>query len=362
MKNVLTFTSLAASLLLLFSTATAAPRPGTVAMDYRNAPQWQTLTDYERVVLSPRAGTARGGWAVDSLRAHGVKTIIWLQPNISTWQGQPITDWPVDAAMWPVALAYNAIHKDSTGAYIPLYQGPGWYSLDFSVPGFPEALAGAVGASLPPADGLLHDHGCCTSEWMAQLRNVPGIDWPAWSNGYYRYRAGLGDATLGIPQISECNVWNSWIPQVSAGILLEGVGPPQNLTSYTRAWDLLQAKPLSILLCQSPVPQHRRVLSTMALVAGCGFQHSPTFFQGGGYSNTRDIEHFELGLGTPGTSIIVLAPGVFYRPFSRGWALVNLAAQTYSFQNFKVAPNDGLACQTRDSAGRWIVKRTNQGR
>jgi hypothetical protein len=58
----------------------------------------------------------------------------------------------------------------------------------------------------------------------------------------------------------------------------------------------------------------------------------------------------------------VLAPGVYYRPFSRGWALLNLAPQVYSYQNFKVAPNDGLLVQTRDERGRYITKKTNVGR
>jgi hypothetical protein len=328
----------------LCSTATAAVHPGTVALDYRNAPVWSNYLDFERVGLSPRAGAAG-----DSLRSHGIKVYYWMQPFLQTYLGKPIRDIPYDAARWAVSEQYGAVMDCSDVGYVEAK------TCDFRVPGYPDALANSVLLKLHPCDGLLYDYGCESIGWIPSCAAL-GAGSAEWGEGYRLYRAAMKVGTLGIPALAQCNAWTGWLPSVSDGLFLEQVG---SLTGYQRAWDLLQAKPTSIVYCPQSTPQYRRCLATMALVAGCGFNYMglPAMT-----NSLRDYEHFEMSLGTPGTSIIVLAPGVYYRPFSRGWALLNLAPQVYSYQNFKLAPNDGLVVQTRDERGRYITKKTNVGR
>lgn len=355
--------------------ARADVRPGSFACDFANRPGAAKMVGAEQAILTTRGVLSP---AADTLRSGGTKLVVMIQPTIAFVNGQAIGSRPGDAATYPwdtplyqLALARDAVVKDSTGAWAEMYPGhPAWQAkvLDMRDGKFVEELAQLIVATFPRTSGRLWDYGCGDLAWM----QLPGVDpgiWPAWREGYRRLLTRVRELAGGV-NVCQCDKWPVGFDATCDGVLLEKAGwdlnPPRD------AWaDATRIPGRRVYLRHEDTwSQRRRLFAGMALVTGGLFSQSPVLpLPGGGhnFAPMKDPEHWELTLGEPGGSWWERSPRVYQRMFSRGLVIVNLsdAPLVYAVsakRTYTIASLDALVAQTRDARGRYITWITTQGR
>ncbi|MGH7725956.1 MAG: hypothetical protein ACREOU_11070 [Candidatus Eiseniibacteriota bacterium] len=353
----------------------AAIRPGTFAWDFRNRPVVAPLEGFERVLLSPRAFDQA---AFDTLLAQGTHVLVWTQPVWASWDGRPVTAFPYDRDLLALAERKNATLTDTLGRRMTLL-GPGphaSYLLDFRVEGVAEALAEIVTRHFPRAHGVVLDYGCGTLDW-----NTPGLpasEWARWKRGWFAYVAALKSRRPDWQIITQCDRWPVPAPPSTTalaadGIFLEHAG--WTLNPADKVWETLKrGTPRANLLRQEDaVPQRRRLFAAIALLTGAAFNQCEvaTNALGQAYpAHFRNVEHFELDLGSPLGAWKARSKAVYERRFERGFVLANLGptpfresrAEAGGKRAITIAAGDGLVAQTRDAQGQAIAWRTNEGR
>lgn len=354
--------------MLIPCVAGSAPVKGTHAYDYRNNPYVGALLDREVVILSPRGMLAPG--RVDSLVSAGVKVYVLIQPNQIFTNGVAIGSrpgdvqtFPWDTATYNLAVKYNAIMRDSTGAYLDMFGGTSWQGmvLDFRIREFGSEYAALIASMFPKLSGVVFDYGCGDLAWMA-LKIDPSV-WVDWRAGWKSFVADLGTTNPQIATIAQCDQWPNGFSAEFDGILLERVGSALN--PPVKSWNTTKSHKV-FYRQEWTDPRTRRLFAGMALL-------SDGLFDQCGDPNKvppvhiRDLEHFELSLGIPGDTWWERVPNVYQRMFSRGLVIVNMQSWPYYYEasrtkTYEIMPYDALVAQTRSPDGRWIKWITNSGR
>lgn len=328
--------------------------PGTSFHAYQNRPHWRAGIGYEWAFFSPRAVAE-----ADSLRATGTNVGVWLQPWVCVWRGAWFRGTRFDDALVYLATEkYDAVLRDSTGALAGVDEGDisGCFALDFRVPGFAGDLAESVNAL--GADGVYLDYGTCDISWIVPLRDVPRDVWPAWREGYSRYKRALGGRVIG-------GVRDACRDDVD-GASMEGV---PWIYSYRRALDTMTPPNTGLLFCQvgSGARRERRVLAAISLLTGALFNWRD--FTAAGIPNLRAPEFFDLEMGPPagrleeGRYWWEYPAGIIRGRTLYGLVILNLSGQPYRYGSRTIAAADALVAQVKDPAtGRFIKWRTTEGR
>jgi len=351
----------------LFSIASnASPRTGTFLWNYKNRPVVGPLSGYEYVAVSPRAILIQS--VADSLSLIGAHALVWLQPAIATTNGVPVSgpDFPWDTAALDLVTRYNAILKKVDGT--PAVLWPGVYGstmIDYRDSAFVDAYAQLIldkfrGRSA----GVLWDYGCGDVSW-ANLGVDPAI-WPAWRAGFRRLIQATRAGGLSIIQ---CDQYPEDLVPVSDGIRYEQAG--MSLNPLGKVWKNVTAHPdkIAFVGVEELVPLKRRAFASLSLLTGSRFNWSDLRgdYGGGTKESYRDPEHFELDLGATAGALRNRGGGVWARNFKRGFVVLNMGTTPHAYYltsttKLVVQPGDGLVCQTRDTAGRYITRITNAGR
>ncbi len=344
----------------LDGTAEPRPAPGSVAFDYRNHPEVERLIGFETVLLSPRAAPA-----ARALRARGARVLVWLQPFVCPWRGEPPAPGTLLGDAHRLATAHGARlrNRDGSLATIHDFDLPDCSVFDFRDSAFVRALARLVADRVSEADGLLLDYGCASLGWERSLARVAEEVWPAWSRGHLLYMAELRRLRPGWSLLCQCQSWSPDLAAVCDGLVHEKVG--WSLAPFDHVLRQALAAPgkrsiLSIVEpLKSPDPRRRRISAALALLFDYGF--SLRIDDGVGLWPARDREHFELVLGRLGERREP-RPGVHLREGEFGFVLVNLSAEPYTHGGAVVPQQDALVIQTRDPAtGAELPPRAGDG-
>lgn len=313
-------------------------RPGTVAFDYRNSPDVAPLEGYEIVVLSHRAPQA----ALDTVRSWGGKPYTWLQPFVSTWQGEAVTGWPIDAAMWSLTSAWDGLARDDNGKALEVPYVEGCYLLDFTNLFFAAMLSSTLAQHLGRFDGINFDYGGENLAWMWPWEVKPLEWWKRWGYGYREYKRGL--QTLQ-PHLRLLNGNLS----TNAPVTLEGVGAFQGLVNYWQAIEQCKARPGSVIFCQTNLERDRRIIASIALLTDCGFRWWAD--RSAPWANPHAPEFWGIELGKPLRAVEELTRNRFIRYFEKGLVALNLSATNWTLPDFRVVkPIDALVSSTMATA------------
>jgi hypothetical protein len=373
-KKLLGFALLASLFICSFSLAGAGVK-GTIACDWRNTPNWHAIADsnFEASVIFPRSQSARGGWAADSLKAHGVRVYFAHQPWLGLWKGQPIKDWKYDSTLWVICEKDSLWLRDSTGAIVHIY-GDIDNALvpDFRIPEVVDAWGRAIAGYWPKADGWHFDYGDLVRgiSWVPSCKKVRPADMAAWTVGYKQVVGLIRSVNSGSETACWCSPMNINFCSIWP---FENVAPYYtNQYSYERVLtEFRTIKRLGgrgLLFCQrSDVPSYRRTTAAICLLTDSYFNWRHFYSKtdpNWAWNNLRDMEHFVLDIGTAPDSCIEVAPKVWQRKFTRGIVTVNVSPDYYRYvysknQQYPIAPGDALVVQDRSKNGRFIKLITN---
>lgn len=355
-------------LFVLFAVAaSAAPRPGTFAWNYRNRPVVAPLAGYEFVAVSPRGILAPG--VADSLQAFGAGALIWMQPVLAVTNGVAISgrDYPFDSAALDLVTRQGALLRKPDGKPVDLFPGKtyGAHMLDYRDSAFVDAYAALIASTFRgKAGGILMDYGCGDLSW-ARL----GVDesvWPAWRSGFIRLCDRLRAQDLLV--IIQCDQYPADLVPVSDGAFFEQAG--MSLNPLRKVWDNVVAHPdrQMFVRVEELKPRTRRAFATLALMTGARFNWSDLRGDSGEGTkgNERDFEHFGMSVGPASGPIDTVSSGVYTRSFAHGFAVLNLSDKAYVYRRsdgtrFTIQPNDGLVAEM-GSIYRWSDVITNVGK
>jgi hypothetical protein len=324
-------------------------RRNMVAFSDWTKPEWFTLNEFEWIATSINIDQAR----YTALKDKGQKVFIYIGPFCHTNpDGTPDRFWPMDSKLWDILLSHgDARIKNTLGVPIPLSE-PGQYldhyfAIDYAVPGVADAVA-TLNATVP-CDGVIFDYGSAELSWMYPLRNLTPAYWLTYKAGYYRYRSLLK------------TIHHQWVLIASANstqpenkLLLEGVGAFQNLTSYTKALQLMQEQP-GIILCQTLDGKDLRIIETISMITNCLFNWRDFVGTGGRDKNLRPFGHFDVDLGLPMWAAVQAGTNVWTRTYTNGYVVLNLSSGYFGVGGgWYVPPNDGLIALTATKTNKHL--------
>ena len=329
------------------ATAAEAVAPGSVAFDYRNRPDLEHLSGFETVVLSPRAPEAAA-----AVHEQGAVVLVWLQPFLCSWRGQPPAPGTLLGDAYALAEAHGAWLReaDGTPATVRDADVSDCRVYDFGNAAFVESLAVLVTARLEHADGVLLDYGCPSLGWEPSLAAVDAALWEGWSAGHLQYMDALRRHRPEWRLLCQCQRWGEQLPLACDGLVLEKVG--WSLNPFRQVLEQAAAQPSkrSVLMIADALghedPVRRRVAAALALLLDYDFSYRVE--DAFGPHASRDPEHFELTLGDWSGPRREVRTGVFVREAAFGFTVVNLSAEPYQRGAETIPPGDALTAQTHD--------------
>jgi hypothetical protein len=338
------------------SPARPAVQAQTYAQDHRNAPQWDKLTGYDYVSLSPRAqttgGPVGGSPAAENLLAAGVKVLFVAFPCYFHYMDQPLPLGDVERDIEDLAGRYNGKLYRNDGMQQFAY---GCYVLDFRSRPFVDALVQYWLGRAKIGKGLLLHEACggIPTEDPNDPFYKPTVSQAEldWEDGYHYFVSELRRARPDWDVIAVCDRWESnsahaqWRPDLYDGLFFEHVGSSLNPVGAKTFDQLAKGTRDVVALYDISTPQtafFRRGAAAMALM------RDALFLYGQQSTITQDIEHFGIYYGDFPTPAKEIAPGVWERVGTHGLVVFNESGMPYTYQGFTLGSPDGLSAQFKD--------------